>query len=785
MTHNRPVLGATSPRTSLHRRRTAAVSSAVALAAVLATVVPAVGAVAAPGAGEDAAHRPAPHRISATTRAGAAPVQLSTAQRAKLLRDAVDTSAGTARTLRLSNGEKLVPKDVVKDADGTVHTRYGRTYDGLPVIGGDLVVHQRGTMRSTTKTTGRISVPTTVAAVTAAAAKKSALASVTKERTRKAKATAAPRLVVWAGGEGKPRLAWESVVTGVQDDGTPSNVQVLTDAMTGAELQRAEQVTAGTGQSQYSGRVQIGTVRNGDHYELTDPQRGGHSTYDLTDAGGNGTLVTDADDQWGDGTIENRQTAAVDAAYGQRETWSFYHDMFGRNGIADNGAGSYSRVHYGIGYANAFWDDGCFCMTYGDGLDDKHPLTELDIAAHEMTHGVTAATAGLIYEGESGGLNEATSDIMATAVEFYANNAADTPDYTLGELADVRGTGKPLRYMDQPSKDADPVKGTSADYWTPQTKDLNVHNSSGVANHFFYMLSEGSGKKTINGVAYDSPTFDGKPVAGIGLHNATNVWYRALTRYMTSTTDFAGARVATLQAAADLFGKSSDAYEAVGNAWAAVNVGPRFVSHIAVIPPSTRNSAVGVVVSRQIQATTSRSGGLTYSARNLPTGLSIAPATGLITGTPTTAGTFETVVTIRNSAAETLPMPLTWTVLASGGDHFVNPDRYDIGAWATVETPITVTGRQGNASAALKVTVDMYKGWIGGQIIELIAPDGTIFSVKDFAWDTGNELHATYTVDASAVAASGTWKLRITDSTPSFPGNTAVPGYLDDWSLDF
>ncbi|MGW3739953.1 M4 family metallopeptidase [Streptomyces sp. NPDC005146] len=282
----------------------------------------------------------------------------------------------------------------------------------------------------------------------------------------------------------------------------------------------------------------------------------------------------------------------VDAAYGQQQTWDFYHDRFGRNSIADNGVGAFSRVHYGDGYANAHWDDGCFCMTYGDGLNNARPLTELDIAAHEMTHGVTYATANLTYSGESGGLNEATSDIMGTAVEYSAASPVDVPDYMIGELADVRGAGKPLRYMDQPSKDAS-AKGTSLDYWTTDTEKLDPHFSSGVANHFFYLLSEGSGEKTVNGVAYDSPTFDGKPVTGLGQRNATSIWYRALTLYMTSSTDYAGARAATLQAAADLFGMSSSIYEAVGNAWAAVNVGTRYVNHIAVIAPSTRHSAVG------------------------------------------------------------------------------------------------------------------------------------------------------------------------------------------------
>ena len=70
-----------------------------------------------------------------------------------------------------------------------------------------------------------------------------------------------------------------------------------------------------------------------------------------------------------------------------------------------------------------------------------------------MSHGVTANTAGLNYTGESGGLNEATSDIFGTGVEFYANNAADPGDYLIGEKIDINGDGTPLRYMDKPSKD--------------------------------------------------------------------------------------------------------------------------------------------------------------------------------------------------------------------------------------------------------------------------------------------------------------------------------------------
>ncbi|NEE58559.1 M4 family metallopeptidase, partial [Streptomyces sp. SID8455] len=96
--------------------------------------------------------------------------------------------------------------------------------------------------------------------------------------------------------------------------------------------------------------------------------------------------------------------------------------------------------------------------------------------AHEMTHGLTSVTAKLVYSGESGGLNEATSDIFAAAVEFNANNSQDQGDYLVGEKIDIRGNGTPLRYMDKPSKD-----GSSKDAWYSGIGGIDVHYSSGPA----------------------------------------------------------------------------------------------------------------------------------------------------------------------------------------------------------------------------------------------------------------------------------------------------------------
>ncbi|MET9293860.1 M4 family metallopeptidase [Streptomyces sp. NPDC003077] len=489
---------------------------------------------------------------------------LSASQRVTAIKAAQADAGDTAGKLGLGAKEKLVAKDVIKDADGTVHTRYERTYEGLPVLGGDLVVHEKknGSHSVDKATSAKIAVPTTAAAQPTASAEKSALAAAKAEKTTKADSKS-PRKVIWAA-SGKPVLAYETVVTGVQKDGTPSELQVVTDAKTGKKLFQNERVHTGTGTSTYSGTVPLTTTKSGTTYNLTDGARGGHKTYDLRQgSSGTGTLFTDADDVWGGG----RQTAGVDAHYGAAVTWDYYKNVLGRNGIRNDGRGAYSRVHYGNSYVNAFWQDSCFCMTYGDGQNNANPLTALDVAAHEMSHGVTSATANLNYSGESGGLNEATSDIFGTATEFYANNSVDKGDYLIGEKININGDGTPLRYMDKPSKD-----GASKDYWSSSLGNVDVHYSSGPANHFFYLLSEGSGAKTINGVSYNSPTYDGSKVTGIGRAKAEKIWYRALTTYFTSTTKYAGARTGTLKAAADLYGANSTEYKTVAAAWTAINV---------------------------------------------------------------------------------------------------------------------------------------------------------------------------------------------------------------------
>jgi len=464
--------------------------------------------------------------------------------------------ADAATALGLGTGQALRVKGVVTDRDGTRHVRYERTYKGLEVIGGDLVVERTaaGATKSVRWNATKSVEVSTSPTLTVGQARSAA----------KAGSAAGSALVVYAADSG-PRLAYDVVSEGVKADQTPSRLHTIVDAASGATLDRYDDIADGTGTSQYSGAVTLGTTLSGGSHQLKDAV--GNYTTDLNGATtGNGTQFTDADDVWGNGSVTSRQTAAVDAHYGAEKTFDYYKNVQGRNGIWDTGVGARSRVHYGNAYNNAFWDG--TQMTYGDGAGNAKPLTAIDVAGHEMSHGVTENTAGLVYRGDAGGLNEATSDIFGTAVEFYANSAADPGDYLIGEKIDINGNGTPLRYMDKPSKD-----GRSQDCWTTGTKSLDPHYSSGPLNHWFFLASEGSGARTVNGVAYNSPTCGGAPaVTGAGRTTIEKVWYRTLSTKLTSRSDYKAARDGAIASAKELYGAGSPTCVAVKSAFDAIGV---------------------------------------------------------------------------------------------------------------------------------------------------------------------------------------------------------------------
>ncbi|MBN1208414.1 MAG: M4 family metallopeptidase [Myxococcaceae bacterium] len=315
----------------------------------------------------------------------------------------------------------------------------------------------------------------------------------------------------------------------------------------------------------YSGKVDLDTKQNADGtHSLEDDSRGkGVVTLDAQNKQrpSGPVAFNDANNVWGEAGDDPRTKAAVDAHYGAQMTYDFYKNVLGRDSLDGKGEKLVSNVHIGNNYVNAFWDGKQ--MNYGDGNGrDAGPLTTLDIAGHEITHGLTERTAGLIYRGESGGLNEAFSDIMGTGVEWYAStkNQSVKFDWAVGEDAWTPTNGDPndaLRYMNDPTKDE-----YSVDHYSNYPKQTEVHGSSGIANNAFYLLANGGTNRT------SQQTVDG----GIGMDKSLKVYYRALAHYMTPNTTFSQARDATIKAATDLFGADSAEVAKVKQSWSAVGV---------------------------------------------------------------------------------------------------------------------------------------------------------------------------------------------------------------------
>jgi Zn-dependent metalloprotease len=631
----------------------------------------------------------------------------------------------------VKSADAFTPRTVVVAKNGAADVRFDRTFHGLPVYGGDLVVHLKpgGSYRALNAATPAASVSTSpkVAASAAAGTSRAQLhgtvASVGK-----------PHLAVWATGRSS-QLVWETVVHGVRADQTPSVLHVLVDAVKGKVVTQRDEIetllspaqqkaaearsavaplVGGTGNSIYSGSVPIDLTQSGSTYSMKDPSHGNGFTTNLNHAtSGTGTTFSNSTGTFGNGTNSDAASAGVDAHYGAAETFDYYKNTHGRNGIFGNGAGVPSRTHYGNAYVNAFWDG--TQMTYGDGSGNSKPLVEIDVAGHEMSHGVSGALTGWDETGETGGMNEGTSDIFGTMVEFYANNAKDTPDYTMGELININGNNTPLRYMYQPSLD-----GASPNCWTSANGSLDPHYSMGPLNHWFFLLAVGSGNHGYG----NSPTCNSSTVTGVGNDKAGKIWYRALASYASSSENYARARTDSLKAAADLYGTHCTEYNTVNAAWAAVSVTgtdpvpgtcPGQPGAPSVTNPGNQTSTVGTAASLQIQASDPNGQALTYSATGLPAGLSINASSGLISGTPSTAGTSSVTVTAKNTSNATGSASFTWTVNPVGGGCSSTGNKVTNGGFESGTTPWTTTSgvvsANGNGETAHSGT---HFAWLNG-----------------------------------------------------------------------
>lgn len=349
----------------------------------------------------------------------------------------------------------------------------------------------------------------------------------------------------------------------------PGNYQYFIDAKTGEVLDSYNQIheakpssgggtltgndSTATGKGVLGDTKTFNTLLNNNGSYLVDRTRGdGIFTYDAKNRTRTpGTLWLDSDNVYNaayDG-------AAVDAHAYAGQTYDYFQDVHNRNSYDGNGAQLVSTVHYGRSYNNAFWSGSQ--MVYGDGDGSQFiPLSgALDVIAHELTHAVTDTTADLIYQNESGAINESMSDIFGTLVEYHFNN---NPDWQVGEDIYTPGiAGDALRSMEDPTLSGDP------DHYSKRytgTGDYGgVHINSGISNKAAYLLANGG-------------THYGVSVNAIGNDKAGDIYYRTLTQYLTPNSNYSHFRASTIQAATDLYGASSAEVASVKAAFSAVGV---------------------------------------------------------------------------------------------------------------------------------------------------------------------------------------------------------------------
>lgn len=272
--------------------------------------------------------------------------------------------------------------------------------------------------------------------------------------------------------------------------------------------------------------------------------------------------------------VTNNNNPALDAHWGMEKTFDFYLNVFSRNSYDGNGSAIKQYLNSPLTQSNQNGDpNNAFAMSapynimvYGMGDGQfMNPVVGLDVAGHEFTHLVVNnnGNGGLVYQGESGALNESFADIFGTSVEFFADLNAD---WLIGE--DVTVQSPFLRSMSNPNATQNPDTYNGLHWTNPnniQFDNGGVHINSGVQNFWFYLLSQGgSGVNDINNTYV---------VNGIGINKARQIAYRNLVTYLSPNATYMDSYYGSLQAAQDLYGANSTEFNAVRQAWYAVGIG--------------------------------------------------------------------------------------------------------------------------------------------------------------------------------------------------------------------
>jgi Zn-dependent metalloprotease len=474
-------------------------------------------------------------------------------------------------------GEDLRMRSALRDDLGQTHLRLAQLHEGVEVFGGQLVSHLGGGSEPeiggrTFDVVGIDTTPVLDAAQAVEAAKTAHALAGRLSAEPTAGLLVLPHEVFDYEAEGEATLCWRVTLRVEGQADASGTFDYFVDAQDGHVVWRHAADMRGSGTSFYSGNVPVASTLAGIKYSMTDTNHGSSKVYDLNGAlSGAGVQMTDYDDVWADSAATARQKAAVDVQFGVAKSWDYFADVFGWRGMNGVGGEVTGKVHWGTAREDAQNEAGTNHLRFGDGDGRRTSAwVALDIVGHEFMHGVTDNTAGLVYMNEAGAINESFSDIFGTAVEWSVGPIGGrNPDYLCSEdIYLLGGWRNALRDMTNPTRLGD-TDGTTwvthRDYYgnlyTGAWDNGGVHINSGIMNNAFYLMSEGGANHTT-----------GLSVPAIGRRNAERIFYRALTAYLFPSAKFYDARVATVNAAADLFGPGSAEVIATEKAWNAVGV---------------------------------------------------------------------------------------------------------------------------------------------------------------------------------------------------------------------
>ncbi|WP_257348760.1 M4 family metallopeptidase [Pseudalkalibacillus decolorationis] len=323
----------------------------------------------------------------------------------------------------------------------------------------------------------------------------------------------------------------------------PANWKVFVDAKDGSIVDSynavADGATTGYGYGVLGDYKELNTYLSGGNYFLYDTTKPMNGVIEVRTAQNGTSLPGPYPVDSNNAFTATSQAAAVDAHYYASQVYDYFYNTHNRNSYDNNGSTIRSTVNYGSNYNNAFWNGSQ--MVYGDGDGSTFaPLSgALDIVAHELTHAVTDTTANLVYQDQSGALNESMSDVFSVFVE--------REDYLLGEDAYTPNrSGDALRSLSNPPAYNQPDHMDN--YYYTNSDNGGVHTNSGIPNKAGYLT-----------------------ISSIGADKAEKIYYRALTVYLGPYSNFSDARAALLQSAADYYGYGTE-YDTIVDSWNQVGV---------------------------------------------------------------------------------------------------------------------------------------------------------------------------------------------------------------------